>query len=67
MRSEIQKEKIKTALTNKQSRIPISYYNAPELFQAVLDENPAIAASIVKANYVGLLVGGVFTVNLRLC
>ena len=63
MRSDIQKEKIKTALTNKQARIPIAYYNAPELFQAVLDENPALAASIVKANYVGLLVGGVFTVK----
>lgn len=63
MRSDLQKEKIKTALINKQERISISYYNAPELFQAILDENPAIAASIVKANYVGLLVGGVFTVK----
>lgn len=63
MRSDLQKEKIKTALIKKQERISISYYNAPELFQAVLDENPAIATSIVKANYVGLLVGGVFTVK----
>lgn len=63
MRSDIQKEKIKTALLNKQARIPISCYNAPELFQAVLDENPAIAASIAKANYVGLFLGGLFIVK----
>lgn len=63
MRSDIHKEKIKTALIKKQEKIPVAYYNAEELFQAVLEENPTIAATIVKVSYMGLLVGGVFIVK----
>lgn len=63
MQIDIQKEKIKTALINRETKISISYYNALELFQTVLDENPAIAASILEAKFMGLLVGGVFKVK----
>jgi hypothetical protein len=63
MRIDIQKEKIKTALLNKQTQITVSYYNAIELFQTVMCENPNIAMAIDDVKYVGLLVGGVFTVK----
>lgn len=62
-RNDIQKEKIKTALLAKQTSITVSYYNARELFQTVIDENPTIAATIGKVSYAKLLVGGVFTIK----
>lgn len=57
------KDEIKTALLNRQSKIQILYYNAQEVFQSVLDENPNIVASIEEVRYIGALVGGVFIVK----
>lgn len=59
------KDKIKTALLNRQSKIQILYYNAQVLFQRVLDENPKIEASIKEVQYFGALVGGVFIVKYK--
>lgn len=63
MRSDTYKERIKSDLINRKERITVAYYNAPQLFKEVLNENPAIAASIEEASFAGLLVGGVFNVK----
>lgn len=63
MRIDAYKDKIKTALLNKQEKISVEYYNASNLFQSVLRENPTIAAKIKNVQYDELLVGGVFSVT----
>ena len=61
----LQKNKIKQALQNRQAKIPVFFYNAHELFNAVLKENPTIAKTVAETSYSGAMVGGFFTVKYK--
>lgn len=56
-------ELIKKSLLQKEERITVPYYNAEQLFQKILSDNPSIASTIKQMHYTELLLGGVFSIK----